>query len=376
MSAPLRVLLIEDSENDVFLILRQLRRGGYEPEFQRVETAEALHAALTAQSWDVILCDYSLPQFSAPEAFQVLRERAIDVPIIIVSGTIGEERAVECILAGAHDFILKDRPARLGLAVQRVLAEAARRAEQARIREQLDHAERALARSEKLRALGQMAAGISHDLKNILNPLAMRLQMLERHIKRDAKDKIESSLTEMHQIIHTGVQTIDRIRSFSRQTPESLPESVDLNVVAKEAIELARPRMSTNKCVLSYFHIELGMPPRIHGHPGELVLALVNLMVNSIDAMPGGGNITVRTGAERDGALVQVSDDGPGMSAEVEKHIFEPFFTTKGESGTGLGLAMVYGTVLRHEGTVSLSTAPGRGATFSLWFPGAQGRTA
>lgn len=370
MSTPLRVLLVEDSEDDAALIVRQLRSGGYSPASRRVETADALKAALGAQGWDVILCDYTLPQLTAPEAFRILREStAQDIPFIIVSGTIGEERAVECIRFGAHDFILKDRPARLPHAVRRELAEAAHRLEQARTREQLARAERVLMRSEKLRALGQMAAGIAHDLKNILTPLSFGLQMLKQQIQSDSIAEAQANMAELHKILRTGVQTIDRIRSFSRQSPETPSETVNLNTLGQDALSIARPRLVASRKTPSRYTLEAGSPPLISGNPAELTAALVNLLSNSIDAMHSGGAITVRTRAEAGGALIQVEDDGPGMSQEVEKHLFEPFFTTKGEAGTGIGLAMVYGTVLRHQGTISVATEPGGGTTFSLWFP-------
>lgn len=367
---PLRVLLIEDTGDDAALILRQLRLGGYAPLHRRVETAEELRAALDMQPWEVVLCDYSLPQLDAPAAFRILHdEKGLDTPFIIVSGTIGEERAVECIRFGARDFILKDRLARLPHAVARELAEAEARAEQSRTKEQLARAERALLRSEKLRALGQMAAGIAHDLKNILTPLSFRLQMLNQQLKREALTDAQDNIAEMHRTIRTGVQSIDRIRSFSRQSPEAPSEIVNLNLVVQEALALARPRTTSSSATPCELRAELGDAVLIRGSAAELTAALVNLITNSIDAMPGGGNITLRTRTEAGGAQLQVADDGPGMSTEVEKHLFEPFFTTKGEAGTGLGLAMVYATVLRHNGTIGVCTAPGSGATFTLSFP-------
>lgn len=367
---PLRVLLIEDTEDDAALILRQLRLGGYDPQHRRVETADELRDALDAQPWDVVLCDYSLPELDAPVAFRILHdEKGLDTPFIIVSGTIGEECAVECIRFGAHDFILKDRLARLPRAVARELTEAAARAEQEQTREQLARAERALLRSEKLRGLGQMAAGIAHDLKNILTPLSFRLQMLGRQLKREALHEAQENIAEMHRTIRTGVQSIDRIRSFSRQSPETPAEIVDLNLVTHEALALTGPRIASSGGTPCEIHTELGETVLIRGHAAELTSALMNLLTNSVDALSAGGNITIRTRMQAGYAQLQVTDDGPGMGAEVEKHLFEPFFTTKGDAGTGLGLAMVYATVLRHSGTISVCTAPGQGATFTLSFP-------
>ena len=124
MGAPLRVLVVEDSEDDTLLLLRELRRGGYEVTHQRVEARESMQAALTGQPWDVVLSDYRMPHFSAPDALQVLKESGLDLPFIIVSGTVGEETAVACMKAGAHDYLLKGSLTRLCAAVEREVREA------------------------------------------------------------------------------------------------------------------------------------------------------------------------------------------------------------------------------------------------------------
>jgi signal transduction histidine kinase len=369
LSRPLRVLLVEDCEGDAALLVRELARCGYAPDALRVETAEGLAAALHGQAWDLVLCDYTLPELDAPTVLQQVHASGLDVPFIIVSGTIGEERAVESMHAGAHDFILKDRLARLGPAVEREVNEAALRAEQAKMREQLRRSEITLARSEKLRALGQMAAGITHDLKNLLSPLSLHLQVLDRSFRRGILSDAGSSIDEMKQILDRGIRTIERLRELSRQSPEREPSSVDLNQVAREATELARPHMSSGTRAMCAIVLELAEPPQIPAQADEVVSAIVNLVINAIDAMPAGGSITLRTGEERGGAWIEVADDGPGMTPEVEQRVFEPFFSTKGPEGTGLGLAMVYACAVRHAGAVTLKTAPGEGARFRLWFP-------
>ncbi|MBX3064219.1 MAG: PAS domain S-box protein [Anaerolineae bacterium] len=123
----LRVLLLEDSEDDAELVIRRLKQGGYTPSLVRVQTASAMEDALRTQTWDIIISDYSMPQFSAPQALRVLKESAVDLPFIIVSGTIGEDTAVSALLGGAHDFLLKGNLARLVPAVERELREAQER---------------------------------------------------------------------------------------------------------------------------------------------------------------------------------------------------------------------------------------------------------
>ena len=124
MSTPLRVLIVEDSEDDAALLVRELRRGGYDPSFLRVDTAGGMKAALDSHLWDVIICDHSMPLFSAPAALSILQEAHLDLPFIIASGTIGEEAAVNAMKSGAHDYILKDNLARLIPAIDRELREA------------------------------------------------------------------------------------------------------------------------------------------------------------------------------------------------------------------------------------------------------------
>jgi PAS domain S-box-containing protein len=129
MTQTLRVLLVEDSENDALLLLRELRRGSYEVTHRRVDTEPAMRQALAQEQWDIILSDYSMPVFSAMAALQVLKDTGLDIPFIVVSGTIGEETAVEILIAGADDFLLKHRLARFLPAVERALRDAATRRE-------------------------------------------------------------------------------------------------------------------------------------------------------------------------------------------------------------------------------------------------------
>ena len=147
MSTPLRVLIVEDSEDDTLLLVRALRRGGYAPTFERVETPATMTAALDQQTWDLIISDYTMPHFSAPAALTLLKESGLDLPFIIVSGAIGEETAVEAMKAGAHDYIQKGNLARLMPAIERELRDAQVRRERKRAEEALRESE------EKYRAI-------------------------------------------------------------------------------------------------------------------------------------------------------------------------------------------------------------------------------
>jgi signal transduction histidine kinase len=229
-----------------------------------------------------------------------------------------------------------------------------------------------LMRTERLRALGEMSAGISHDLVNILNPLGLHLELLRRSLGRSGAggaDALEA-VAEMRGMIKRGVETVARLRDFSRQAPEAPTEMVALDAVAHEAIELARPSIASRTRAHEIQMVaELGAPPSVRARSSEMMTNILNLLVNAVDAMVDGGTITVRTGEADGGAWVAVADDGPGIPEALQRRVFEPFFTTKGNSGTGLGLSMVYACVQRHGGKLTLDSAPGHGTRFTLWFP-------
>ncbi len=149
MVAPLRVLIIEDSEEDALLLLRRLKQGGYSISDRRVDTADDLRQALRDEAWDVIFCDYSMPRFDAPQALQIFQQSKLDVPFIVVSGKIGEDIAVDMMKLGAHDYLLKNNLARLLPAVRRELNEAGERRERRRVEEERDRIERDLHFSEQ-----------------------------------------------------------------------------------------------------------------------------------------------------------------------------------------------------------------------------------
>jgi len=238
---------------------------------------------------------------------------------------------------------------------------------------ELNRQQEMLVRSERLRALGQMAAGISHDLKNILNPLALHLQVVGRALRQNDLETATESVSEMKEVVERGVQTVERLRDFGRQSVEDKTELVDLERLAREAASMGKARAASSNARMPRIALDLAPAP-VRALSGEGVGALVNLVANAVDALAGrdrGGTITLRSGTTPRTAWVEVADDGPGMPPEVAARVFEPFFTTKGEEGTGLGLAMVYATMQRHGGTVTVDSQPGVGTTFRLSFPSA-----
>jgi signal transduction histidine kinase len=222
-----------------------------------------------------------------------------------------------------------------------------------------------LIRTEKFRALGQMSAGIAHDLKNLLNPMQLYTDHLRDVV--DSREEVLDTVTRMDRILTRGLETVERLREFSRLSPEhSDAVATDLNAMVHEALEISKAKLAHAKLVL-----KLGEPPDVLLRPGDCITAMVNLIFNAAEAITADGTITVRTGSSDGGAWVEVEDDGPGIPLEIRNRIVEPFFTTKGNQGTGLGVSIVFTFTQKHGGRLDIESEPGHGARFRMWFPAA-----
>jgi CheY-like chemotaxis protein/anti-sigma regulatory factor (Ser/Thr protein kinase) len=231
---------------------------------------------------------------------------------------------------------------------------------------------------ERLRALGQMASGIAHDINNAISPVSLYTEsLLER--EPNLSERARGYLTTIQRAIEDVARTVARMREFYREREAQLTlERVDLNRAVRQVVELTRPRWSDlpqQRGVMVDLRTELrDSLPDIMGAENEIRDALTNLIFNAVDAMPSGGTLTVRTltsagaGGE-DRVLIEVTDTGVGMDEDTRRRCLEPFFTTKGERGTGLGLAMVYGMIQRHSAELDIESAAGVGTTVRLSFP-------
>jgi signal transduction histidine kinase/ActR/RegA family two-component response regulator len=231
---------------------------------------------------------------------------------------------------------------------------------------------------ERLRALGQMASGIAHDINNAISPVSLYTEsLLER--EPNLSERARGYLTTIQRAIEDVARTVARMREFYREREAQLTlERVDINRAVRQVVELTRPRWSDlpqQRGVMVDLRTELSDTlPDIMGAEHEIRDALTNLIFNAVDAMPSGGTLSVRTrrsaGCDgEDRILIDVSDTGVGMDEDTRRRCLEPFFTTKGERGTGLGLAMVYGMVQRHSAELDIESAAGAGTTVRLSFP-------
>jgi signal transduction histidine kinase len=242
----------------------------------------------------------------------------------------------------------------------------------------LRQSQHAIMQQERLRALGQMASGIAHDINNAISPISLYTEsLLER--EPNLSERSRNYLTTIQRAIEDVARTVARMREFYREREAQLTlERVDINGAVRQVVELTRPRWSDQpqqRGLMVDLRTELTDPlPDIMGAEHEIRDALTNLIFNAVDAMPAGGSLYVRTrttvdggGAER--VLIEVSDTGVGMDEDTRRRCLEPFYTTKGERGTGLGLAMVYGMIQRHSAELEIDSTIGKGTTVRLIFP-------
>ena len=241
----------------------------------------------------------------------------------------------------------------------------------------LRQSQQAMMQQERLRALGQMASGIAHDINNAISPVSLYTDLL---LESEAalSERGRNQLATIQRAIEDVASTVARMREFYRPREEQLVLArVPLNRLIGQVVELTRARWSDlpqQRGVVIRLHMELAEQlPEIMGAEGEIRDALTNLIFNAVDAMPEGGTLTLRTRATAAQAArtvcVEVCDSGVGMDEQTRRRCLEPFFTTKGDRGTGLGLAMVYGMVQRHSAELEIDSIQGQGTTVRLSFP-------
>ena len=245
----------------------------------------------------------------------------------------------------------------------------------------LRHAQQALIQQERLRALGQMASGIAHDINNAISPISLYTEaMLER--ETTLSNRARGYLTTIQRAVDDVAQTVGRMREFYRPREQELQlADIELNPLVQQVVDLTRARwndLARQRGVVIELECELANDlMTIRGAENEIRDALTNVIFNAVDALPRGGKISIRTradsaalphGGSEPCAHLEVTDSGTGMDEETRRRCVEPFFTTKGDRGTGLGLAMVYGMAKRHGAGLEVESAVGQGTTIRIAF--------
>ncbi|MBD9368070.1 ATP-binding protein [Xanthomonas sp. XNM01] len=349
-----RVLLVEDSPEDAELVQMQLEDAGLRADFLRVDDAQGVASALAGFKPDIVLSDLSMPGFSGHEALRIVRGQAALMPFIFVSGTIGEDAAVEALHDGANDYILKHSSARLPMAVERALREARTEAERQR-------AEAELMRTQRLESLSLLAAGLSHDLRNILQPLLIVPDLLQQRTDDPRLHQLAAVVAECGRRGHEMAESMLSFVRGSRRASEHIA-LVDLFHAVELLLKGSLPRG---------VELELAIADQalaVEANYTELQQCLLNLCLNALHAMPDGGKLTLS--ADQVGLQVRigVSDTGVGMDDTTRAQLFTPFFTTK-TSGTGLGLVSCKRIAESNGGRIEVASAVGEGTRFDLWLP-------
>ncbi len=369
----MRILLAEDDTTSRVILTETLKRLGHD--VVPTENGEEAWEAFQAEDLSVVISDWLMPDLDGLGLCRRIRAAQRDryTYVILLTGLGGKDNYLEAMDAGVDDFVTKpvdgdQLHARIRVA-ERLLG----------LRRELVHLEltqQQVIRQERLRALGEMASGIAHDFTNALSSIVgFSSMLLQRPADLEDTAKVRRRLELICTAGQDASQLVRRLREFYRRRDDAeVFVPVSMNDVVTMAVSLTEPKWKAQvhrdgRTVEVVTRLER-VPP-VEGNEAELRDVLVNLIFNAVDAMPRGGRLTIRSSVDDGDAAVrvEVSDTGVGMTDDVRRRCLEPFFTTKGEQGTGLGLAMAYGILQRHGGSIDVDSEPGHGTTLRIRLP-------
>jgi GAF domain-containing protein/CheY-like chemotaxis protein len=363
------VMLIDDQQHDLAVVLR-IVDGVRQPADGRYPLRGVGLLSVVLETGHALRSDDYVADCERHGVEPVARAGSLGfwlgVPLTIGAETHG----VIVLMSGERAFTVHDE--RLLTNIGQVAALALRSArlfeERTRAYGELSAAQDQLVRTEKLRALGEMASGVAHDFNNLLAAILGRAQLLQRYVT-DAK--LSGWLQVIERSAVDGAQTVRRLQEFARIRRDEPFAPVDLSAVIRDAIEMTQSRWredALRQGLVIDVKTVLAPEALAAGDAAELREVMTNLILNAVDAMPHGGTLTLTSAVVGDTVELTVGDTGMGIPPEVKERIFDPFFTTKGPQGTGLGLSMSYGILSRHGARITVDSEEGRGTTFRITF--------
>lgn len=389
------VLIVDDEPANIVLLQKVLKAAGFTRVRSTTEPQNVLSLVSDCEP-DIILLDLQMPQLDGFGVLEQLKAKIAPgsfLPVLVLTADATTKTKLRALSSGAHDFLTKPfdpaevlqrvgnllQTRRLQLEVQehnrnleQLVSERTKDLQEAL--QQLKETQQRAIQQERLHAFGTMASGVTHDFNNALSIILGFSEVALMECGGDLRrDELEVYLRTIVTAAHDAARMVTRLREFYRPGGEKEPRAiVYLSAIIEQAVAITRPKWhseSLDRNVKISVETNLAEIPPVSADASELREALTNLIFNAVDAMPDGGVIKLNTNYVDQKIVCSVSDTGVGMPEEVRLRCLEPFFTTKGEAGTGLGLAMVYGIVERHCGTLEIQSKAGEGTTFIISLP-------
>ncbi|MBL8027879.1 MAG: hybrid sensor histidine kinase/response regulator [Fibrobacteres bacterium] len=378
----IRVLIVEDSEDDAFLLERALLDGGFAARTLRVDTEKGMKDALAAASWDAIIADYSLPSFSGLRALSIIKELDMDLPFILVSGTIGEEIAVEAMKSGAHDYIMKSHLGRLAPAVKREMEQAESRNGRKKALQTISEMNaRLIKANEELRSVDEMKnnllANVSHELRTPLVTIRGYNELIQTGssgpVTPEQKKQLSISLRNIDRLM-VMINNILEFSSLEINKETMSKDKMDLRQVLDEVWRIFIPRFKA-KNIIHKFHTSTD-PVFMKGDEAKLHMVFANLLDNAHKFTPPGGSVSMTMKEENGRIEIVVEDTGEGIPDSALRKVFDRFYqvdssSTRKHGGVGIGLSISKSIIEKHGGVLAMQSHEGEGTVITVVFQSA-----
>jgi len=408
MSKSTKILIVDDDDVDRMTLVRALKKAGIEADICEASTSEEGVKISQQHCFDCVFLDYQLPDSNGLEALRIIRDSGVDCPIVMLTGQSDTQLAVEMMKTGASDYLSKGElsPEILSRRVLRLIDLYKTELEQKRVEEkqkqllkELQNTQEQLVQSEKMASIGQLAAGVAHEINNPVGYIHSNIGTLDGYVSgllelieayeqaesqivdislkkiiEDIKEKLDldflkedirSLVIESQEGVTRVKQIVQDLKDFSHvDTPEW--QWVDLHKGLSSTLNIVNNEIKYKAEVIKQY----GDLPEVECFPSQLNQVFLNLLVNAAHAIEERGTIIVRTGFEKEEVWIEVVDTGKGIAKDQICRIFDPFYTSKpiGE-GTGLGLSLSYGIVQKHGGRIDVNSKVGEGTSFKVWLP-------